>query len=126
MLTTGNWGAVVTDDEVRGHLCSAIRAVQVDSGHPAPELTDRTFPLAALPGFDSLAAVDAAVRLSALMGVEIDAIPLLNEAGDRQLCIGEIVTALSAKYVKRAERRAVPCLTPTVDSASSVKTAVGG
>ena len=114
--------------EIKRHLCEVILAVQADSGHPPTELTDETIPLTALPGFDSLSAVDAAVRLSVLMDVEVDSIPLLDESGVRRLCIVEIATELTKRYATRSagpQDPQVSSAAPTLsDTSISLTTAV--
>ena len=85
-------------DDIRRHVCAVLSAIQIDSGLENPPLTDDTKPLTDLPGFDSLAAVDAEVRLSEALGVEVDHVPFKSPVTGQEQTIGEIVAQLAGKY----------------------------
>ncbi len=88
----------MTSDDIRQRLCAVLSAIQSDSGLAAPALSDSTRPLTDLPGFDSLAAVDAEVRLSEALGVDLEHIPFKSDTTGNQLTIAEIVAHLVEKY----------------------------
>lgn len=119
-----------TVEEMKKHLCHAIWAVQVDSGQQAPELTDQSLPLSTLPGFDSLAAIDVAVRLSAMIGIEFESIPLFDESGERPLCIAEIAELLVHKQanqvVSRPDSMVARAVASPIAGASLLETGVKG
>jgi len=88
----------MTREDVQRWLCEVIAAIQSDSGRETPPLSDHTVPLRDLAEFDSLACVDAEVRLSELMGVEIESIPFKVVEGGQRQTIGEIADYLVSRY----------------------------
>jgi acyl carrier protein len=84
-------------DDIRGHVYAVLSAIQTDSGLERPSLTDDTKPLGGLPDFDSLATVDAEVRLSEALGVELDHVPFVSPVTLQAQTIGEIVAHLADK-----------------------------
>lgn len=88
---------MLSREDIRRHVCAVLTAIQTDSGLESPSLTDDTKPFD-LPGFDSLATVDAEVRLSEALGVELDHLPFVSPVTGKQQTIGEIVSHLSNKY----------------------------
>jgi len=84
-------------DDIRRHVCAVIAAIQTDSGLASPTLTDDVKPLD-LPGFDSLAMVDAEVRLSQVCGIELDHVPFKSTVTGQDQTIAEIVAQLAEKY----------------------------
>jgi hypothetical protein len=91
----------MTNEEIRRHLCEVLAAIQRDSGQPAPVLSDDTIPLSDLVEFDSLACVDAEVRLSKLLNVEIEKLPFKSMETGREQSVRQIVDYLSATYGTR-------------------------
>jgi acyl carrier protein len=89
---------MMSRDDIRRHVCVVLSAIQTDSGMESPSLTDDTKPLGDLPGFDSLATVDAEVRLSEVLGVELDHLPFKSPVTGKEQTIGEIVAQLADKY----------------------------
>ena len=89
---------MMSKDDIRQHVCAVLCAIQTDSGLENPSLTDDTKPLTDLPGFDSLATVDAEVRLSEALGVELDHVPFKSPVNGEEQTIGEIVAQLADKY----------------------------
>ena len=89
---------MMSKDDICRQVCAVLSAIQTDSGLENPALTDDTKPLTDLPGFDSLAAVDAEVRLSDALGVELDHIPFKSALDGKEQTIGEIVAQLTEKY----------------------------
>lgn len=77
---------------VRAHLCQVLSDIQLEAGEECPELHDGTIPLDHLPGFDSLAGLDAEVRMSEALGIEIQSIPFRKDG--KGLSLGEICTEL--------------------------------
>jgi hypothetical protein len=90
---------------IQRHLCDVLRDIQVESGQTVPELGDDTVPNVDLPGFDSLAGVDASVRLSERMGVEVDLIPFKSPKTGKDMSIKEIVAALAGEHGSKKSRR---------------------
>jgi acyl carrier protein len=89
---------MLSSDDIRRHICAVLSAIQTDSGLETPSLTDETKPLGDLLGFDSLATVDAEVRLSEALGVELDHVPFKSPVTGKEQTIGEIVAQLADKY----------------------------
>ena len=89
---------MMSTDDIRRHVCAVLSAIQTDSGLENPSLTDDTKPLSDLPGFDSLATVDAEVRLSEALGVELDHLPFRSPVTGKGQTIQEIVAHLAEKY----------------------------
>jgi acyl carrier protein len=89
------------NEEIRKLLCDVLAAIQADSGHPPPVLSDDTVPLADLSDFDSLACVDAEVRLSKVLGIEVEKIPFKSLETGREQTVREIVAHLSSEYGAR-------------------------
>lgn len=92
---------MISRDEIRRHVCDVLSAIQIDSGLENPTLSDDTKPLCDIPGFDSLATVDAEVRLSEALGVELDHLPFISPITGKEQSIGEIVAHLAEKYERR-------------------------
>ena len=88
----------MSNEDIRRHVCSVLTAIQADSGMETPSLTDDTSPLIDLPGFDSLATVDAEARLSEAMGVELDRVQFWSPTTGKEQTIGEIVAQLAKRY----------------------------
>jgi len=89
---------MMTRDDIRRDVCAVLSAIQTDSGLEIPVLSDDTKPLCDIPGFDSLATVDAEVRLSEVLGVELDRLPFISPLTGKEQSIGEIVAYLAEKY----------------------------
>jgi hypothetical protein len=83
---------MLSRDDIRSHLCAVIADIQVEAGWVPPALSDQVKPMSDLAGFDSLCGVDAEVRLSERLGVEIKQIPFKSRGRDQS--IGEIVDGL--------------------------------
>jgi acyl carrier protein len=92
----------VTKEEIKRHFCAVLSEVQTDSGKDAPSLNDDTVPLTDLPDLDSLSRVDATVRLSERIGIEIKEIPFEDPKTGKEYSIQEIVALLEKAYGKNA------------------------
>src|SRR5688572_3791600 len=79
--------------EIEEKVRSVLAAIQADSGQLCPVISESTTPLTDLPGFDSLACVDAEVRLSSALGVELDHV-VLSPTGTKRT-VREIVAKVS-------------------------------
>lgn len=79
--------------ELKERLLQVLSEIQSDAGQDCPDLTDKIVPLKDLPGFDSLAGVEAEDRLSQLVGRNIDRIDFVRDG--RELTIKEIVDDLT-------------------------------
>jgi len=91
----------MTKEEISKHIFDVLTAIQKDSGQPVPVLSDKTIPLAELIEFDSLACVDAEVRLSERLGVDIEKLPFKSVTTGREQSIHDIVDYVSATYGKK-------------------------
>ena len=88
----------MTKEELSKHICDVLTSIQKDSGQPVPALSDKTIPLAELIEFDSLACVDAEVRLSERLGVDIEKLPFKSVKTGQEQSIREIVDYVSETY----------------------------
>ncbi len=98
----------MTPEQIREHLCAVLRAIQADSGHDSPRLSDQTVPLADLKDFDSLACVDAEVRLTERLGVEVEKVPFKSPETGREQSIAQIVAHLTTTYGAAARAKGSP------------------
>ena len=92
-------------DEIRQQFLKVLNAVQTDSGHDKVDLSDQTVPTKDLVGFDSLACVDAEVRLSEALGVDVEGVPFKSAKSGQGHSVDEIVTHLYKRYGQDASRR---------------------
>src|SRR5437867_13179310 len=98
----------MTGEEMKEHLFAVLQAIQADSGHQPPPLSDQTVPLAELKDFDSLACVDVEVRLTDRLGVEIEKIPFKSPETGREQNIAQIVAHLTAAYGAQVRGKVPP------------------
>ena len=86
---------------MREQLVGALGDVQRQSQRELPEIRDDTIPFEDLPGFDSVAGVEAEVHLSTRLGIEVDKIRFVSLRDGRRLSIREIAEDLEREYGRR-------------------------
>ncbi len=98
----------MTGEEMKKNLFAVLQAIQADSGHEPPPLSDKTVPLAELKDFDSMACVDVEVRLTDLLGVAIEKIPFKSPETGHEQTIAQIVAHLTAVYGNLVRNKVAP------------------
>jgi hypothetical protein len=88
-------GKSITTAIVREALQKVVHDVQEASGRLAPVLSDTFCPVGGAEGFDSLAAVEAAVMLEAQLGFDLPVETVfLSDDGGRALSVSEITARI--------------------------------
>lgn len=91
----------MTVQDIRALVCEVLAQVQKDNGAEPTQVTDEMVPLKDFAGIDSLSCLDATVRLSERLGIELDDSLFHDKRTNRDRSLSEVCEELRRRTAAR-------------------------